>query len=295
MSLRRPLLAATTTDADLQRIRYPKMMSPKIDGIRAANVGGRLLSRTLKPIPNVHVQACFGRQEYHGLDGELVVGNPWDPHLCDTTRSGVMSRSGAPFVKYCVFDKWDHPAGFEDRLIEARKLVNEFANMIIVPHIMVYSYEQVLEIEKEYLEMGYEGAMLREPDGYYKQNRSTLREEILLKVKRFEDAEAIILECIPLQRNLNARVLDERGLSKRSSHRDNKVNDDLLGSLLVRDCKSGVVFNIGSGFSENDRRWIWDHQTDVIGKLVKYKKFAYGEKDKPRHGIYLGMRDPRDM
>ena len=295
MELVRPLLAATATDADLQRIKYPKLMSPKIDGVRALGRGGRLLSRSMKLIPNLYCQMLYGKREYEGLDGELVVGSPTDPHLCDKTRSGVMSQLGRPLITWHVFDKWDAPGAFEDRFSSALSVVENAPNIVIVPHDEVESYEHLLEVEQSYLKLGYEGGILRDPRGRYKQNRSTLREEILIKVKRFTDAEAIIEDFVPLLRNLNARVLDERGLSKRSDHRENKVEDDTLGALVCRDLETGVRFNIGSGFTQSDRDRIWNNRSRLKSKMVRYKKFLYGEKDKPRQGIFICFRDPRDL
>lgn len=294
MELVRPLLAASASDAELQRIRYPKLMSPKIDGVRAVVRGGRLLSRTMKLIPNKFTQSMFGNPEFEGLDGELIVGEPTDPHLCDKTRSGVMSHGGNPLVSFRVFDKWNEQKPFVERLLDARSFADVDRRIQPVPHYLVKSYEDVLTLEEIFLTAGYEGGMLRDPAGKYKQNRSTLNEEILIKVKRFTDAEAIIIECLPLLRNLNARILDERGLSKRSTHRENKIEDDLLGAFLVRDCETGVIFKVGSGFIESDRRKFWENRSSLVGKMIKYKKFLYGEKDKPRQGIYLGFRDPRD-
>ena len=137
--------------------------------------------------------------------------------------------------------------------------------------------------------------MLRSLDGLYKQNRSTLRERILLKVKRFHDAEAIIIGFEPLRRNENAALRDERGYTKRSTHQDNKVPDSLLGSLCVRDCETGVIFDVGSGFTEGQRQELWDKREQLFGKIIKYKSFSVGVKDKPRFPIFLGFRYSIDM
>jgi len=44
-----PMLASP---ANLEKLQYPLLVSPKLDGIRATVVNGCLLSRKLKPIPN---------------------------------------------------------------------------------------------------------------------------------------------------------------------------------------------------------------------------------------------------
>jgi len=108
--IKRPMLAAKATDEELQALfkrGHLFLLSPKIDGIRALVVNGQLVSRTLKPIRNAHTQALFGRPELEGLDGELVVGNPWDKNLMQQTSSGLMSISGQPNVTFHVFDKWN--------------------------------------------------------------------------------------------------------------------------------------------------------------------------------------------
>lgn len=301
MILTRPLLAAKTTDADLQKLKFPMLLSPKIDGIRALVVGGKLMSRSMKLIPNAYTQALFGRPELEGLDGELVVGNPWDKNLMQQTTSGVMSHSGTPDVSYHVFDRWNDSQQFVIRWQELA-VINGIGRypgikpwIRRVHHHFVHSYDELLALEAEYLQQGYEGVMLRDPNGPYKQNRSTLREGILLKVKRFQDSEAVVLDYELLNRNLNEQTKDERGYSKRSTSQDGKVADDLIGSLLVRDLHTGVVFSIGSGFSESQRYQLFNSRDSLRGQIVKYKSFSIGVKEKPRFPIFLGFRSPLDM
>lgn len=296
MELKRPLLAAKTTDEDLKKLKWPMLASPKIDGIRALVVNGKLVSRSLKPIPNAHTQALFGRPELEGLDGELVVGNPWDKNLMQQTTSGVMSFSGEPKVEFHVFDKWDTNIPFKDRLsVVFDYYAYEYAGLDFVKHTPIYSYEDLIDFESRMLQQGFEGVMLRDRNGPYKQNRSTLREGILLKVKRFQDSEAIVLDYELLERNLNDQTKDERGYAKRSSHQENKVPDNLVGSLLVRDISSGVIFSIGSGFTEQQRREMFEHRFEIKDKIVKYKSFSIGVKEKPRFPIFLGFRHPIDL
>ena len=61
-----------------------------------------------------------------------------------------------------------------------------------------------------------------------------------------------------------------------------------MGALIVRDIKSGVEFNIGTGFTAAQRAASW-----VIGSMHKYKFFPI--KDKPRHPVYLGARSALDL
>ena len=89
----KPMLA---TEADFNKLRYPVCAQPKLDGIRVVIKNGVVYSRSLKPIPNKHIQALF--RHLDGLDGELIVGNPTAHDVFQKTTSGVMSKEGEPDV-----------------------------------------------------------------------------------------------------------------------------------------------------------------------------------------------------
>lgn len=299
--IKRPMLAAKATDEELQALfkrGHSFMLSPKIDGIRALVVNGQLMSRTMKPIRNRYAQVLFGKNELNGLDGELVVGNPWDKNLMQQTSSGVMSYAGRPDVSFHVFDKWNMDLPFQQRWFDAVDIADIVRPYVFcVEHSYVDTYEEMLFHEEAFLRQGYEGVMLRHPDGPYKENRSTLREAYLVKVKRFEDGEAVVTGYSALLRNANEATTDERGYTKRSHSLGGKVADNTLGKIYVRDVATGVDFSIGSGFTEAQRQSIWDIRDEaLLGRLVKYKSFKNaGVKDAPRHPIFLGFRDREDM
>ncbi len=83
--------------------------SPKLDGIRAIVINSVVVSRKLLPIPNEKVQSLFGRTEYNGLDGELIVGDPTAKSVYQDTYSGVMKKSGLPDVRFFGFDHVGDP------------------------------------------------------------------------------------------------------------------------------------------------------------------------------------------
>ena len=69
---------------------------------------------------------------------------------------------------------------------------------------------------------------------------------------------------------------------------------DTLGSLTVQ--KDGIVFNIGSGFNDEQRKEIWENRDKYIGKLAKYKCFdVQSGYDAPRFPIFLGWRHEDDI
>lgn len=285
-----PMLSATLANWEL--VRYPVLVSPKLDGIRVLSRDGRLLSRKLKPIPNRALQMYFGRQEQHGLDGEFIHGDPRDPDAFLRTTKIVMSRD-APIedVRFYQFDNYSVPElPFKERLAF---LVKRIPGYEIVPHTLCANKEAVLECEREALELGFEGVMGRDPDGTYKFGRSTEREGGLWKLKRFEDAEAFILDVVEENANNNEATEDALGHTKRSSHKANKVGKGVLGALTVRGLNGtwkGSTFNIGSGFSAAERAELWNRRDKLLGQIVKYKFFPSGSKDAPRFPTYLGLR-----
>jgi DNA ligase 1 len=280
---------------DLRTITYPVLVSTKLDGIRATVQEGRLRSRTLKDIPNVNVQRMFaGLPE--GLDGELIYGAPNAPDVYRNTNSIVMSDDkSAKGIQYLVFDKF-LDEGFEDRLQKLMDLdAAGLPGVVLVIQHLATTFEEAMAYEAEWTAQGFEGAMIRSLTGRYKQGRSTLREEYLLKVKRFEDGEAEIISAYEMMHNDNVAETNELGRTKRSSHQENMRAAGVLGGFNVRDVKTGVEFSVGSGFDAQQKAAYWKGREGMPGLIIKYKFLPVGVKDKPRHPIFLGFRDKRDM
>jgi DNA ligase-1 len=279
--------------ADLENLTFPKYISPKLDGVRAVVVDGVVLGRSLKPIRNQRVQDLFGRKEFNGLDGELIVGDPTAKDAFRTTSSVVNSVDKERDVFFHVFDDFSNPEDpFRKRMELAFSKYRRHGNgMLWVRQMEVGTVEEMDHYERSYLEQGYEGAMLRDPLGRYKFNRSTSREGILLKVKRFVDRDCIVVDFEELLRNGNEAKINELGLTERSSHKENKSGAGILGSLVVKDADTGIEFNIGTGFTQEDREKIWQERGTYKGKIAKYKSLPIGVMDKPRHPVFLGWRN----
>lgn len=289
----RPMLAATTDGTNLC---YPLLGSAKFDGIRALVIDSVVVSRNLKPIPNEHVQRLWGKKKYNGLDGELIVGDPCAKDVYRVTNSGVMSFDGKPDVSYRVFDSFKIDAPFKARAAAVAKFAKENSKMGLVPvyQTKLGSEAALLKYETSMLELGFEGVMLRSLEGPYKQGRATLGEGTLMKLKRFCDAEALVVGVEELEHNHNEQERSLLGLAKRSSHKANRVAGGMLGALVCA-LPGGIKFNIGSGFTQEERIKFWEMRDQLNGKIVKYKFFPVGVKDKPRFPVYLGWRDPIDL
>jgi DNA ligase-1 len=295
----KPMLAS---DADLTKLKFPLIASPKLDGIRALVHNKNVLTRTLKLVPNKFVQHTLADPLLQGFDGELIVGAPWAKDVYRNTVSGVMGHDGEPRFSYFVFDVHHRPdMSYTQRRTELELRVKRLPlslRMHIVLHTqsVVGGMEQLLQYEQFVLDQGYEGLILRDPNSLYKYGRSTAKEGILLKLKRFTDSEAEIIGFEEQMHNGNAAETNELGRTKRSTAKAGLSGKNTLGALIVRDLKTGIEFNIGTGFDDAVKQYIWDNRANGMkGQIVKYKYFAIGVKDAPRHPVFLGFRDRRDM
>jgi DNA ligase-1 len=131
--------------------------------------------------------------------------------------------------------------------------------------------------EADCLRRGFEGVVLRAPDGGYKFGRSTLRQGWLLKLKRFADAEARVIGVEELVHGEDAA----------------REGSGLLGAFVLRS-PAGVTFRVGSGLTDAQRRDFWRRRAALVGALVKYKSMVAGVKTAPRHPVFLGVRHADD-
>jgi len=255
------------------------------------------MSRSMKPIPSKVIQEKFGKTEYNGFDGEIIYGNKNAPDVFNKSTRVCMSHNlpdgfDVEEINFYVFDKIG-TEGYEDRW---QSIKPHYANNVVrLEMYVVGSATEVADHEHEFLAMGAEGVILRSVDGPYKQGRSTLKEGYLLKVKQFTDSEAVVIGFEEKMHNGNEATVGELGQTKRQTLMENMVAMDTLGSLHVRDIKTGVDFHIGTGFNDQQRQEIWDNKAYWFGKIVKYSHFEAGAKDKPRFPVFLGERMIEDM
>ena len=116
-----------------------------------------------------------------------------------------------------------------------------------------------------------------------------------MKIKRFEDSEAVIVGFEELLINNNEPFTGELGQTKRQHLQENKSAGGTLGALVVRDIKTDIKFNIGTGFTDQDRECIWANRHNSLGDIVKYKYQPHGSVEKPRSPVFLGFRGKEDM
>ncbi len=288
----KPLLAC---EVPLNDVKFPVYVSTKLDGIRCLIIDGVAYSRSLKPIRNKFIQSIIGKQEYNGLDGELIVGNVYDKDVFQKTTSGVMSEKGEPRFTFYVFDYFtnnevDYSKRLE-RLLE-RKLYGK-DGIVTLHQELCTSKEQVDKLLQRELELGGEGLILRSPIGKYKYGRSTPKQQLSIKVKFFEQDEFEVIGFTERMHNANQAKINELGLQERSSHKDNLIPMNTLGSLILK--YGDDSFQMGTGFTDEQRQEIWDNRDKYLGKLTSVRYMSVGLKERPRIPSFIGWRDSEDM
>lgn len=309
-------------DANLKNIKFPIMVMPKIDGVRSLNFTGALTGRSLKQHGNRYVTDFFSDAIFKGFDGEMANEAPTHPDLCRITSSALSTRTGTPYILWHLFDYITEMTQDQEylhrynalvaRVNQLKQLMNlepQWSHLRIVPYEMAEDMEQLLAIENDYLEQGYEGVILRDPNGKYKQGRATAREGSYMRIKRFIDAEAELIDIVEGMTNNNEAQINELGHQFRSSHKENKIPNGTVGTLvgkLVDDVfdpitdtllfSKGDVIEVGPGkMTAPLRKQYFDHRKDLVGQVFKFKTFPKGVKDKPRFPTFLTFRDPVDL
>jgi DNA ligase 1 len=277
-------------------LTFPKLMSPKLDGIRLCKYQGNVVTKSGKQIPNLFVRNWCNQHLPEGFDGELIVGDPNLDTTYNTTFRGVMTIAGDPDFRFYVFDLIGD-AGAEKRLEQIHSILyyNPQPRIIPVQQCMVHNLSDVDRLYNEFLEQGYEGAILKNPEGLYKFGRSTPKCQTQLKLKPEEDFDAQVVAFEEAMHNGNVAFVNEVGETDRSTHKENLSGLGMVGGIWVRD-KEGKEFKISPGkLTHPERVQVWQNKESLIGHWLKYRSMTYGVKDAPRHGRFLCWRDVSDV
>ena len=283
----KPMLSCNTIPCIDTEIPYPCLVSAKLDGIRGVVLNGQLVSRTLKLIPNKFVQAWAQKygSELEGLDGELTLR--LDPNNFNANQSAFMSQGGEPDFVFNVFDDRSEPnkrADVRKMKCSARVLELECIGhdrLSFCEQHVLQSPNDVRHAYDKAREAGYEGLIVMHPDKPYKFGRSTLKQQISLKLKPCDDAEAVITGMYELMNNLDAG---------NSNKKENMVPSGMMGGLLAI-TPAGINIRVGGGFTHAQRKEMWENQDKYINKTFTYKYMeVFPETGAPRGAIFKGLR-----
>jgi DNA ligase 1 len=266
-----------------------KLLEPKLDGVRCITVidhesrtvtqytrNGKVLEN-FSHITNALAQHIddFGRS--YVLDGEVVSRSFQDlmkqVHRKDNVEAGDARLAVFDIVPLSEFKMGRSVMGQRRRsrmLSEFKWLFDTLGSVDIVPQISVdldtlIGLEEFKDYNRSMVNQGYEGIMIKTPDAAYECKRSTS----WLKMKPFIE---VSLEVIGV----------EEGTGRNKSR---------LGALICQGVDDGrdISVNVGSGFSDDQRKESWAAQDSLIGQIVEVRADAVTQN---QDGTY-SLRFPR--
>lgn len=251
-----PMLAFELKQYEKLLFKVPTFVQPKLDGVRCILKDGKLTTRAGKPIvscPHLEVDGFF-------LDGELY------NHDLKSDFNKIISlvrktkptkediKESEEMIQYWVYDYPSSERSFSYRYYESLQYLELPKGCILVPCVQVYNRRQLDEQHSKFLEMGFEGTMIRMDLGGYENKRS----KQLLKYKNFQDAEFLILDVTP-------------GLGNRS---------ECAGRLV---CQIGdKTFGCSMTGTVEFMKEVLNNKDQIIGKYATVKYFQLTEDGIPR-------------
>jgi ATP dependent DNA ligase domain. len=309
--------AMKACDADFEKIKFPVVVMPKIDGVRGYHNGEKFLARSGDPHPNRYTHEYFSDPLLAGIDCECVAERLTHPDLCRITTSALNTIETRPHIQVWCFDLVNDKTegmtylerlSYLERYVADLRWNSKFAHTIrCVPYAVCHTIEEVMVEVDKHKQSGYEGSILRFADGHYKFGRATAREATYLRVKAFADAEIKITSLEEGLHNANELTSDALGYAKRSTHKENMIPNGLIGAIygsLLQDIvvngkvklHKGEIVKISPGrMNHDERKYYWENQDKVIGKIAKFQYFPHGMKDKLRFPTFISFRMPQDL
>ena len=256
-----PVAAAETPDVMLANVYRQHedvtqfWVSEKLDGVRARWDGKQLISRGGKIFiaPEWFVRNFPDKP----LDGELWMGRGRYEDVVSVVRQQT-PHDGWKAVKFMVFDLPAQGGTFTER-VEAMRQLATTPYLEVIEQFRVDSNKTLMQKLDDIAGQGGEGLMLHRQTALYHSGRS----DDLLKLKPFEDAEAIVIGYKP-------------GKGK---------NTGLMGAIKVR-MDNGKEFYIGSGFTQQQRK-----NPPLIGSLVTYRYQGFTQAGIPRFAVFVRQRN----
>jgi DNA ligase-1 len=282
----------------MSKLRYPVLATVKLDGIRALRMNGTLLSRRLKPIPNKSIRdrslILPG-----GYDMEL-----WNPEMSyNEIESIVMSREhkDSDKIQFRILDVFNHEC-YHNRCQD----IDEWYRFVGTSDNYSWEYPvECLTPNELFLlflsvESGQgEGICFRTPNSPYKQGRSTLKEQYLVKLARYIRTELTIIDFEEQMENANKLERNRLGYIDRSTFGANMYGKNTLGAFVCTYNSSDgtpITITVGTGVGLTDklRKEIWLNRDKYLGKTIVVKHKPCGMKNKLRHPIFIGWRNEID-
>ena len=273
---------------ELEKTNPDIIITQKYDGVRCVAIhdksGVKLFSRQGKPIEGLHdLEEQLLWLPFGCFDGELLLNKDNIPSKDLYRETVTVVNSKDQDKKNIVFNIFDtcEIKEFENGYcaapcIERKKVIQELEEQMkpdwwkSVPILYYGKYDKNIvqqELNKQ-IALEHEGVMVNIANAPYEAKRT----KNILKVKAMQDCDLKIIGF-------------EEGTGK---------NKGTLGAIIV-DYK-GFEVRVGSGFTDQDRKYFWANQNELLGRVitVQYFEETTNKKDNSlslRFPVYLELRE----
>ena len=251
-------------------IKFPCFVQRKYDGTRCVAIPGRgLFSRNRKLYPHLkHIYDEINRLPPEMiLDGELYSDTLTFQEIVGIVKKETLKKEDEEkqlHIKYHVYDVINN-APYEQRYISLQTLFHQggFKHLCFVQTTLCENEKKMKELHNQYVGEGYEGIMLRNKSGSYKNARST----DLQKYKEFFDDEYEVV--------------------------DYKEGEGQEEGCVLWICKTpeGKIFNCRPRGSREDRMELFKIGKQYIGKKLTVRFQELTDEKVPRFPVGIAFRD----
>ena len=234
-------------------------VSEKLDGVRGYWDGKHLISRQ-GHLYNAPAWFTAGFPDTP-LDGELWIGRKKFALVSGTVRHKQADPQAWKKVSFMIFDMPRSTETFTKRVALMAEITANSPSpyLKMIKQIRVQNNKELQKLLEKVLAKGGEGLMLHKGTAHYQAKRS----KDLMKLKKYQDAEAIVLKYIA-------------GKGR---------NEGRLGAILV-ETPEGITFKIGSGFSDQERE-----TPPAVGSTITYKYIGKTKNNIPRFASFMRVRE----
>lgn len=263
-------------DSKLEKITWKA--STKLDGLRTmlyykdgviytSSRGGKDYNVAATYIrEDEYLKTLFEENPTLILDGELYK-HGWNlQKISGLGRLETLTEDHKELQFYC-YDIVDENKTFKERY-EILQTLSQTEKFVVVEHVDVKGNDNINKLHDKYIDQGYEGLVLRDPNKTYKCGSRSNR---MLKVKKFTDAEFEVIDLV-------------EGLR----------DEDLCFLLKTEDGNQFKAKPIGD---RQLKQWYRDNLDSLIGKMatVKYFGFTNTENPVPNLPVLKSFRLNEDM
>lgn len=254
------------------KINWPAFAQPKLNGVRClatrTEQGVEFKSRNGKIYYNLDHLAeilCTIMEVGQEVDGELYSHTMTFQEIVSLVRKQKEKPKGIKGIQFWLYDMPDEELPFKDRLDNLNQLlIGIREHLVPVSTTEVEKEEALFELHREFMELGYEGTMIRNKDGLYKYNHRSVD---LLKYKDFTDEEFEIIG-------------GKEGTGKAE------------GQCIFR-CKvsEGKEFDVRCVGSNEDREEQFRNLDSYVGKMLTVRFQNFSDEGIPIFPVGLTVRD----